>query len=278
MPPLIKPVVIIVSFATVALVTLRKGLLEGLYVLLCSGAAASLLGALLVWQYQFAFLMLVSCLIIWIPVWLIATILREGRYLVLAIELPIWLGVIGVVGFYLYATDPTPATIWKNMFAPFFDMLPKEAPVEDIRRMVDISSHYMTGAVAASSILSSLFGLFLGRWWQSILYNPGGFKQEFLSLTARPRFAISCIIVVIVAWVSSGIASEIAWNVTIVFSLLFIYIGTAVLHAMFAAMKRGNYMVPMFYITLLLIPHVIPLVALVGLSDAWLNLRKIKSN
>jgi hypothetical protein len=278
MPPLVKPVVIIVSFATIALVTLRKGFLEGLYVLLFSSVAAALLGALLVWQYQFALLMLVSCLIMWLPVWLIALILREGRYLALAIELPIWLSVIGVVGFYLYATDPDPSTIWKNMFAPLFDMLPKEAPVDNIRSMVDISSHYMTGAVAASSLFSSLFGLFLGRWWQSILYNPGGFKQEFLSLTTRPRLAISCLIVVIVAWASSGIVSEIAWNVSIVFSLLYIYIGIAVLHTLFAAMKKGNYIVPMFYVTLFLIPHILLLVALVGLSDAWLNLRKIKSN
>jgi hypothetical protein len=278
MPPLIMPVVIIVSFAAIALVTLRKGFSEGLYVLLCSSVAAALLGAVLVWQYQFAFIMLVSCLIMWIPVWLIAVVLREGRYLALAIELAILLGVAGIAGFYFYATDPAPATIWKNMMAPFLDMMPKEAPAEDVRRMVDISSHYMTGAVVASSLISLSFGLFLGRWWQSVLYNPGGFKQEFLTLTTRPRLAISLIIVVIVAWASSGIVSEIACNIIIVLSLLYIYIGTAVLHTLFAAMKQGRYMVPMLYITLFLIPHAMLLVALIGLSDAWLNLRKIKSN
>jgi hypothetical protein len=39
-------------------------------------------------------------------------------------------------------------------------------------------------------------------------------------------------------------------------------------------MKLGRYMVPMFYITLFLIPHAMLIVGLVGLSDPWLNLRK----
>ena len=276
MPPLISLVVIIVSFATIALVTLRKGFSEGLYVLLCSSVAAALLGALLVWQYQFAFLMLVSCLMMWIPVWLIAFILREGRYLALAIELPILLGVIGVVGFYLYATDPTPATMWANKVAPFLDKLPKEAPVEDIQRLVDFSSHYMTGAVAAGSVFGVLFGLFLARWWQANLYNPGGFKQEFLALETKPRLSIGTIAVLAIALASSGVISEVAWNVSILLFVLYTVTGTAVLHTVFAGMKLGRYMVPMLYITLFLIPHAMLLVALVGLSDPWLDLRKKK--
>lgn len=278
MPPLIKPIVIIVSFATIALVTLRKGYLEGLTVLLSSTFAAAILGAFLVWQYQFAYLMLVSCLLMWLPVWVISVILREGRYLSLAIELTILMGVVGVVGFYLYATNPEPAAIWKNMFAPFMEMLPKDAPVVDIQEKLDFMAHYMTGVVAASTVFSLMFGLFLGRWWQSVLYNPGGFKKEFLSLTTEPRLAISTICVVILAWVSSGIVSEVAWNVLILVFVLYTYIGTAVLHSLFAAMNRANYIIPMFYVTLLLIPHVILPVAIVGLGDAWLNLRKINLN
>jgi len=39
-------------------------------------------------------------------------------------------------------------------------------------------------------------------------------------------------------------------------------------------MKLGRYMVPMFYITVFLIPHAMLPVALVGLMDPWLDLRK----
>jgi len=267
---LIMPPVSIVSSASVALVTLRRGAFEGLTILVCSGVAAGLLGFLALGNYQFA---LLYVLVLWVPVWLISIVLREGRHLSLAVEIAVLIGVLGVAGFYLYA--PEPAAMWKNILS---QMIPADAPVADIQRTIDILAHYMTGVVAAGSVFSLLFGLFLGRWWQANLYNPGGFRQEFLSLSTQPRLAIGSIAVVAIALASSGVSSEIAWNITILLFVLFTVIGTAVLHTLFASMKWGRYMVPMLYITLFLIPHAMLLVALIGLSDAWLNLRKIKSN
>jgi uncharacterized protein YybS (DUF2232 family) len=83
---------------------------------------------------------------------------------------------------------------------------------------------------------------------------------------------------VAIALASPGVISEIAWNVSILLFVLYTVSGTAVLHTVFSGMKLGRYMVPMLYITLFLIPHAMLLVALVGLSDPWLNLRKKKSN
>jgi len=130
-------------------------------------------------------------------------------------------------------------------------------------------------------VFGLLFGLFLGRWWQAVLYNPGGFRQEFLSLNSQPALALLSVAVVALAWASSGLLSEAAWNVAILFFVLYTFIGTAVLHSLFSGMKLGRYMVPMFYVTMFLIPHAMLPVALVGLIDPWLNLRskiKIKLN
>jgi hypothetical protein len=267
---LIMPPVSIVSSASVALVTLRRGAFEGLYVLVCSSAAASLLGLFLLGNYQFA---LLYSMVLWLPVWLISIVLREGRHLSLAVEFAVLIGVLGVVGFYLYEAEP--AAMWKEVLS---QMVPPNAPVDEIQRTLDVLSHYMTGVVAAGTVFGLLFGLFLGRWWQSVLYNPGGFKQEFLSLNTKPRLAMGSLAVVAVAWASSGTLSEVAWNMTILLFVLYTCIGTAVLHAVFASMKLGRYLVPMFYLTLFLIPHVILPVALVGISDAWMNLRNKISN
>ncbi|MGJ0489929.1 hypothetical protein [Methylobacter sp.] len=267
---LIIPPVSIVSSASVALVTLRRGAFEGLYVLVCSSAAASLLGLFLLGNYQFA---LLYSMVLWLPVWLISIVLREGRHLSLAVEFAVLIGVLGVVGFYLYEAEP--AVMWKDVLS---QMVPPNAPVDEIQRTLDVLSHYMTGVVAAGTVFGLLFGLFLGRWWQSVLYNPGGFKQEFLSLNTKPRLAMGSLAVVAVAWASSGTLSEVAWNMTILLFVLYTCIGTAVLHAVFASMKLGRYLVPMFYLTLFLIPHVILPVALVGISDAWMNLRNKISN
>jgi len=263
---LMMPPVSVVSSATVALVTLRRGTFEGLYVLGCSSVAAGLLGFLAIGNYQFA---LLYVMVLWLPVWLISIVLREGRHLSLAVEIAILIGILGVIGFYLYAEEP--AAMWKAVLS---QMVPADVPVADIQRTIEVLAHYMTGVVAAGSVFGLLFGLFLGRWWQANLYNPGGFRQEFLSLDTRPRLSIVTVAVVAVALASSGVISEIAWNVSILLFVLFTVSGTAVLHTLFAGMKLGRYMVPMLYITLFLIPHAMLLVALIGLSDPWLNLRK----
>ncbi|MDD1606426.1 MAG: YybS family protein [Methylococcaceae bacterium] len=275
MHPLIKPLVIIVSFATIALVTLRKGTLEGLYVLLSATGATALLVALLVGDASFLLLMLVSCLTMWLPVWVCAIVLREGRYLSLAIEVAVMCAVLGVVGFYGYATDP--AATWQDMFMPLLQMLPEDPSVEGMRDQMKVISHYMTGIMAASTLFIVLFGLFLGRWWQWLLYKPEGFKQEFLSLRTGSRLAIVSILIIIMAKTTSGLVSEVAWNIIILLFVLYLFIGTSVLHTLLANKKHSNYMIPLFYVTLFLIPHIMLPVALVGLFDAWLNLRKIQS-
>ncbi len=267
---LIMPPVSIVSSASVALVTLRRGAVEGFIVLACSTAVAGLLGYFLVGNFQFV---LLYGMVLWVPVWLISIVLREGRYLSLAVEIAVLIGVLGVVGFYLYNADL--AAMWKNILT---QMVPPNAPVEDIKHTLDVLSHYMTGIVAAASVFGLLFGLFLGRWWQALLYNPGGFKQEFLSLTTHPRLALGSIVVVVIALLSTGAISEVSWNIAILLFVLYTFIGTAVLHTLFASMKMGRYMVPMFYVTMFLIPHAMLPVALVGLGDAWMNLRNKISN
>lgn len=266
---LIVPPVSVVSSATVALVTLRLGALDGLSVLGCSSIAAGLLGFFLIGNYQFA---LMYVMVLWIPVWLISIVLREGRHLSLAIEIAILLGVLGVIGFYLYADGPT--DLWKQILT---QMVPANAPVENIQHTIDLLAHFMTGVVAAGSVFGLLFGLFLGRYWQALLYYPGGFKAEFLSLKTQPRLALASMAIIAFAWAAPGMLSEIAWNVTILLFVLYTFIGSSILHAVFTNMKLGRYMIPMFYVTLLIIPHAMLPVALVGLIDPWLNLRnKIK--
>jgi len=262
---LFMPPASIVSSATVALVTLRLGAFEGLWVLSCSSLVAALVGVILLGNFQFA---LIYALVLWLPVWLIGIVLREGRHLSLAIEIAVSMGVLGVLGYYLY--NPEAAALWLEMIKL---MMPADAPI-DAEQKLQVISHYMTGVAAAGTICSLLFGLFLGRWWQANLYNPGGFRQEFLSMTSHFAFTAVSIAIVVLAAASSGMISEISWNLAIVLLVLYALIGTAVLHTLFASMRLAKYTVPMFYITLFMIPHVIVLVVLVGLGDKWLNLRK----
>ena len=150
--------------------------------------------------------------------------------------------------------------------------------VDEVKQTVDMFSHYMTGGIAAGTVYGLLFGLFLARWWQAVLYNPGGFREEYLSLRVRPKMAVASILIATIAWLASGSISEICWNITILFVVLYTFVGTAILHAAFSVMKTKRFMVPFLYITLVLVPHMIAVVIIVGVLDAWLDLRSKISN
>lgn len=274
--PLFKPFVIIVSFASVALFTLRKGALEGFYVLLYATVATALLSGLLAADTAVLSVIAISCLMMWLPIWILAIVLRESRHLALTIEIAVFMAALGVIGFYLYAEHP--ALVWQQTFEPLIEELPRDThvDVEKLREGISKLSHYMTGIFAASTLFGLLFSLFLARWWQSVLYNPDGFKAEFLTLRTGTRLAIISIMIVIVAKITSNGFSELAWNISILVFVLYMFIGTSVLHTLFAKTALSQYAVPMFYITLFLVPHVLLPVAIVGLCDAWLNLRKIQ--
>jgi len=266
----------IVSSASVALVTLRRGAKEGLYVLAFACLTATLLSLALNIGYQFV---LLYGVVLWSPVWLIADILREGRHLGFALEIAVALGLLGVLGFYLY--NPQPSQLWSQVLAamiqPMLEANP-EAPVEQIKQSTQLFAHFMTGAIAAGTVYSLAFGLFLGRWWQATLYNPGGFRTEFLALRGHKQLAWASICLLAIAGLGTGVLAEVCWNVIVVLVVFYTLVGTAILHAAFASMKSGRFTVPLLYITLAVIPHVMIIIALCGLVDQWLDLRKKFSN
>lgn len=262
---LFMPPISIVSSAAVALVTLRRGAYEGLTVFASALATIGALGVLM-GSVQFA---LLYGAVLWLPIWCIAVLLRTGRQLSLAIESAILLGAIGIIGFHLYKPDAV--GMWQNLLT---QMAPDNTSLEAMQPNLEAIAHYMTGIVAAGTVFGWIFALFLARWWQAELYNPGGFRAEYLSLSTSPRLALGSIILVSIAAFTSGGISELAWNLSILVFVLYTFVGTAVIHSLLAPLSQSRYLIIGFYVTLFLIPHLLIPVATVGVSDAWLKLRQ----
>jgi hypothetical protein len=270
---LIFPPVSIVSSAAVALVTLRLGATEGGYVFGSACLASALLGFFLIGNYQIP---LLYGLMLWIPIWLIAIVLREGRHLFLAIEIVIIIAAIAVIGAYLY--QPNLAQAWEAQLSPQLQpMLLKANPemsAAQIQHSLSVFYHFViTGLVALIYVIGLLIGLFLGRWWQATLYNPGGFKKEYLALQGQKKLAIATLAIMAVAALFSGVIAEICWNIGILLFMLYAFIGTIILHCVFASMKQKSFFVPFLYVTMVLIPYALMPAAIIGLVDTWLNLR-----
>ncbi|MCK4494433.1 MAG: hypothetical protein KAU26_10270, partial [Methylococcales bacterium] len=122
--------------------------------------------------------------------------------------------------------------------------------------------------------ISLLAGLFLGRGWQALLYNAGGFKQEYLALRGQKILGGLAIISFVMAWGLSGVFAEVFSNISVIFFVLYAFLGIVILHASFAVMRFKNILVPFLYISIIMIPHAMIPAALIGLTDTWLDLRK----
>jgi hypothetical protein len=261
---LFMPPISIVSSAAVALVTLRLGAYEGLTVLGISVATISIMGVFL-GSSEFA---LLYGIILWLPSWILAVLLRAGRKLALAIESAVILGGVGILSFSLLKPDS--GEMWKSLLT---QMSPPNASLE-VQPQIEILAHYMTGIIAAGTIFGWIFALFLARWWQAQLYNPDGFRTEYLSLSTSKRFALGSVSLIAIAALSSGTIAELAANLSILVVVLYTFVGTSVCHSLLSPLNQGRYLVIGFYITVFLIPHLLIPVATIGVLDAWLNLRQ----
>ncbi len=265
---MILPPFSIISAAAIALVTLRLGAGAGFKVML-SAALAALVLAWAIWQ-----LPLIAgsfALFIWLPALLTAWLLRFSRQLSLTVEIVVAIGMTGVALFFLWTTDAT--RFWQDilnaMLAPMIESLGND-PSETIQ----IMARYMTGLIFAGSVFSVLLALFLARWWQAALYNPGGFAEEYLALTTHRSFTVVMLLILAAAVILPGSVQLLARNATLLMLVLYSLIGASVLHALIKNLSQSRIWLPLFYLLLFLVPQTLIPVILAGVSDSWFNWRQ----
>lgn len=264
------PLVSLFSSAALALVALRKGLSESAWVLGVSLLVLAALGTVLTGSVGFP---LVYGLLMWLPVWLVALLLRFSSRLALVLEVALGMGVMGVLAVYLLVQDPM--AMWREKLHRFIQPMLENAPPEVDRAMLEQNlefySHYMTGVVATGSVVGLILGLLLARWWQSVLYYPGGFRSEFLAVRIDAPAAYLGLASLALALFAEGLPAEIAWNVNLLFLVLFLVAGFAILHTLLSGKK---FWLVGFYIALFFIPFALLPVAVLGFSDVWMNWRR----
>jgi hypothetical protein len=171
-----------------------------------------------------------------------------------------------------------PVAWWRAILEQFYSQALSQAQLPEaglsVDEMLDTMSKMMTGLMASAFIVSLIFSLVLGRWWQAMLYNPGGFKQEFLSLRLDKTSAIIVVVVMVVAVVSTGfgnIATDLAAVVMTIASIP----GLALMHD-WVANGGGNviFLVVLYALMLFAMPQMTAALALSGIIDSWIDLRR----
>ncbi len=268
---LILPPLSLVAAAAVALVTLRLGFREGLNTLVASTLAAGLLGATVLGNFM---LPAIYGLMLWLPTWVIALVLRQSRNLGLTLEIATVVGVIGTCLFFILHPDPT--AFWYQrlelVLKPIWENAGMAMDPAKMAAQLTLIARYLTGVMAAGMVSSLALSLFLGRWWQAQLFNPGGFREEFLQLKLHRPLVYVTLAFVVLSFIVQGKFSEAVNNVLIVLAVPYIVAGTAILHAVFVSRGQRALLIGM-YVLMFFIPHIFLPIALVGLADAWVDWR-----
>ena len=266
---MIIPLLSYFSAAAVALVTLRLGALPGLTLIVTSSA---FIGALSMFS-AFAMSMMpamISLALMVLLLWGLALVLRQTRSLAMTIIVAAAVGVVIILGFYAAIGDGV--SWWQKVLREWFGPAIEQAGenTQQMYLLLDSWAPHMTGFLAAVIIVNTLLCLFLARWWQATLYNPGGFREEFHALQLGRQFALVTLVVGILAWVPMGMATLVMKDVLMLCMSVYVLQGLAVVHTVIARKKMQSAWFIGVYIVVLLMSQVI---AMIGFIDTWADLR-----
>jgi hypothetical protein len=262
----------LLSAAAVALPTLRNGAVEGALIMGAASLGVAAAGAMVYGSPAPAG----YALALWLPVWLLALLLRQSGRLAWALTVAAGLGMALVLAIYLASGDP--AKMWleelRLLAKPWLERQGSTPEAAMLMQNFELFARYMTGSIAAGWMLTLSLGLFVARWWQSLLFNPGGFRAEFLELRASTAMANPWLALLALAWLSDGVGAEVAVNLVIALSTLFLLCGLAVLHAAFSGSANGGFWLTGMYMALIFVSPLLVLIMLIGCSDAWIDWRR----
>ncbi|WP_461482011.1 hypothetical protein [Porticoccus sp.] len=128
---------------------------------------------------------------------------------------------------------------------------------------------FLLGVMGYMVALTAVVSLVLGRWWQAILYNPGGFREEFHRLRFDSRVGVALLVGVAVCYLSPHEYSS--WAGLLGLPLLLG--GIALVHHTVAFYQIGTHWLVIFYVGLLMIGPMSLILVGLGSLDSILNIR-----
>jgi hypothetical protein len=270
---LLLPPLSYLSGATVALVTLRMGLQQGLRLVFGAAVLLSLLAMLLV---QNPLAGAVYAIALWLPVWALSLSLRRTASPARSVLLATLLGAVAVVAFHLSTADTVQwwSGFLQEALAEAIAELPQSEQAPFLASL-DYMAAIMTGVMAAALSASLLGCLFLGRWWQALLYNPGGFGEEFRQLSLGRNITLAAALLLLVQLVPVE-APVLLQDLLVVAMVPFAIQGLAVAHALVkqSGAHRG-WLIALYLVLLLATGQTVVVLAFAGALDNWMDFRRL---
>jgi len=249
----IVPVLFWISAAIVALVILRKGYQAGAGVFMWS-----LLPALVWWGNGDP-----TPALTLIGVAGLASVLRYSANWAYVLVASIMLAVVSM---------PILASYLQDVMATFAEagiqLKAQQQLSEDVDP--DLLLTLMEGVLGAVHMAIILACVVLARWWQAVLYNPGGFQSEFHQLRL-PVWLTGTLALAVFGL--SNVTDMTQWLFVLAIPLLFA--GLALVHGLVAQLNLGRAWLMATYLGLLLSSTLVfTLLALLAVLDSLFKLRQ----
>ena len=254
-----------VSAGAVVLTTLQGGARQGIV----TAAGATLIAGVYWAMLGNALVAAELALLVLLPGVGLARTLRATGTLSACVQLASGVALLAVVAWFVLAPDPVGA--WaRALDAAFADQL---AGTPEGEQLLAEAPKVMTGMAVLVMLLISLVGLLIGMAWHAAVSSPGAFGDAFRRLSIGRTAALVALAIAIVA--VSG-RSLMATNLLMVLMVPLALQGLAVLHGV--ANVRGwtntGLLWTAIYAGLVLVWYaMVPVVAVVGLLDNWLDIR-----
>jgi hypothetical protein len=267
---LLLPPVAWLSGAAVALVTLVNGYRNGLLVTAIAGIGTAVFAGLILSLPAVA---VYYVLLVWLPVVMVAVVLRRTVSLVLSLQLIAGVSLLGILILYLFFPDF--GEIWRSSLNMMADDLVANSngalDTQQLQQVIDQIVRLLPGFFASSFMIGTMLSLYVARWWQAVVYNPGGFGKEFRAINLGKTTALIALAIAIAA---SFIKADMFNAMLLVVFALYLNQGVAVLHAVFARRQLNAAWLFMIYLFMFFVPHTVVLLALTGLADTWIDFRR----
>lgn len=269
---LVSPLSYFISGAPMALVALRKGPVVALQV-----AAGCLLLTMLpaMALNQPPGIPIAFMVSVWLPVILCSGLLRRTQSQALMLLCAGSLSAFVTAFIYVMLEDIR--KWWQEWFELWKEYATSDQAVQQLEQVDQFITPMLSAIFASGFLISLILTMLLARWWQSSLFNPGGFRQEFYALRLPRILVFPTLAGLLVLLLAPGTASIAIRDSVILILILYLFQGLSVVHGFLYVKARSRVWLTGMYCLLVILPHFILLmVTCVGMANACLGARPVQ--
>jgi len=202
----------------------------------------------------------------------LAMLLRASESWVRVLLVSVALGLLYAVILGVVFREPVEAMALElqKLLPQILKGLYEQLSSDERARLGSLIAPVLIGLIAALLQIVSLLSLILGRYWQAVLYNPGGFGREFRALRLPKTAALVLLVCMLVG---PNFGPHLAM-LTPLCSVPLLFAGLALMHGLVAEKRLAKFWLVGLYVTLLLFMQLIyPLLVVLAIVDSLIDFR-----